>query len=167
MNILALDLGTHCGYCVNKGAVVAAGCWDLATAKEIATLRPERLDRRGDFRLQRFFRLLSETKSLYSVEGVAFEDVQFASTTQQAHLWATWRAAVWLTFPTDRFRVDCVPVATLKKFATGSGKADKDAMKSALVYRANFGIDVDHGNDNTVDACWTWLWATETFKGKA
>ena len=45
-----------------------------------------------------------------------------------------------------------VAPATLKKFATGKGNADKTAMALALYKRA--GIEL--GDDNQVDAWWLW-----------
>jgi Holliday junction resolvasome RuvABC endonuclease subunit len=45
-----------------------------------------------------------------------------------------------------------VPAATLKKFATGRGTADKADMRMALYKR----LWLDEANDNKVDALWLW-----------
>lgn len=93
---------------------------------------------------------------------VAWEDVQFVSTAYQYALWVTLRAAVWAAID-DSARIVkrlAVPVGTLKKFATGSGAADKDRMRLAAERRGYLGPN--HGlDDNAVDALWVALWALE------
>lgn len=149
MNMLALDLGTQTGFAFG-GALFEAGTWELATKKEITTFTKHRMNRRRDPRIIRLHHFLL---SMPSPDIVVFEDVQFASSTYQVQLWASLRAAVWLTFP--HAVIDCVPVGTLKLFATGHGGATKPMMTSALK-RAGYwqpGFD-----DDAVDAAWVWLW---------
>jgi Holliday junction resolvasome RuvABC endonuclease subunit len=55
-----------------------------------------------------------------------------------------------------------VPVATIKRFATGRGKADKAAMVAAI--RAHGFAPAD---DNEADAIALLLWATTSPKGRA
>lgn len=79
----------------------------------------------------------------------------------QAQLWASLRAAVWL-HGRDGLQIDCVPVGTLKKFATGNGSATKDLMAKALgcVVTAtgiksrpfSFTLDGRDIDDNEIDA---------------
>lgn len=90
------------------------------------------------------------------VDLVVFEDVQFQSSTMQTQLWASWRTAVWLAFP--KTLIDCVPVGTLKKFATSNGGATKEQMSAALKrqHPGRWNANLD---DNTIDAIWLWLWA--------
>lgn len=47
--------------------------------------------------------------------------------------------------------------STLKKFATGSGRADKAQMAEALEVKWSLKLD----NDNTVDAVWLSLWGSQ------
>ena len=93
----------------------------------------KRLDRKQD---PRFIRLLAYIRqyrvSFPSIDGIVFEDVEFATTRMQAHLWATWRAAVWVQQGID---IDCLATGKLKQFATGNGGADKNMMAKALVAR--------------------------------
>lgn len=64
------------------------------------------------------------------------------------------RGGLWWSFVCWCFRCDitvtAIPPATLKKFATGSGVAQKADMRMALYKRA--GLDI--ADDNQVDAWW-------------
>lgn len=137
----------------------------LATPKEIKTH-----DRAVDsLRFDRLVQHLRELFGRHAALVVAWEDVQFASTLYQVQLWTTLRAAVWAALhscgagpaPFDAQRL-AVPVGTLKKFATGSGAADKDRMLAAAVAAghvpAGTGLD-----DNAIDALWVALWAQKLY----
>ena len=157
MNILALDLGTHTGFCHTTplGGGFFAGTWNLATKKEIALWGRDRTARRKDPRIRRLFEKVFDVNPQPGV--VVFEDVQFQTYTYQTQLWSSLRAAMWLAAP-EKTIFEAVPVGTLKKFATGYDKADKDLMAKYLYqqfpeYR-NFQLD-----DNGVDAIWLYKWA--------
>lgn len=100
----------------------------MAKDKELEAQKKQRLDRRNDLRITRLFEHIS---SVGPLDWVWFEDVLFLSTQLQSQLWASLRAAVWL-HGRGGLQIDCVPVTTLKKFATGSGNATKDMMAKAL-----------------------------------
>ena len=77
----------------------------------------------------------------------------------QAHLWASLRAAVWFAFHVAEFQ--CVPVATLKVFATGHGQAQKEDMADFLTDVADaLGLPCNLAamDDNDVDAIWLGLY---------
>jgi len=172
MNILALDLGTKTGWarCVNGD--VTAGTWVLGTPKEITEAKKTRLDRRRD---PRFIRLCNELVAVgrgTKFDWVVFEDVEFCKSRMQAHLWASWRAAVW-AFSWNGPNIDCLSTGKLKQFATGSGAADKDRMARALTldprYRLDKGGVYDTFqkkilDDNAVDSVHLLQWAMKTFK---
>lgn len=152
MDCLAIDLGTKTGFAYNRGDTVTAGTWTLGKAAEVSRWGKERLNRRKDPRIERLCDLVTD---LGIFDVIVFEDVQFASTTFQAHLWAGLRSSLWLCGLGKHF--DAVPVGTLKLFATGNGAANKQAMANALSRQAMFNsFELD---DNGVDACWLWLWA--------
>lgn len=153
MNALAIDIGTHCGYAYNHGDDFHAGTWHLMTAKEVTAQAKVRLNRRKDARIKR---LCDYVNDLGTFDVIIFEDVNFVSTTYQAHLWAGLRSAIWLCGIAKHF--DCVPVKTLKKFATSNGEATKDAMGAALKQRHPSLWRVEH-SDDAIDAIWLWLWA--------
>lgn len=154
MNILALDLGTKTGFCGPNGM----GTWKLSTAKEVTEWSKTRLTRRCDPRIIRLYSHLAPLSD--KLDLVVFEDVQFSSSTFQCQLWSSLRAAVWLSFSQRAVKIECVPVATLKKFATGHGGATKEMMRdSAGKMCPEF---AKHGavyDDNAVDAFWLYHWA--------
>lgn len=158
MKILALDLGTSTGFChnLNNPEEVEAGHWELSTPKEVKTWGKTRITRRRDPRVERLHNLLSK---LPKPSIVIYEDVMFSSYTKQTQLWSSFRAAVWLAFPSDVF-VECVPVGTLKKFATNSGAADKGMMAAAL-FRKHPELAGRGLNSDAVDAVWLFLWAVK------
>jgi hypothetical protein len=53
---------------------------------------------------------------------------------------------------------ECVPVSTLKKFATGSGAADKKMMQTAL-FRMHPEFKTANLDENAIDAIWILQWA--------
>lgn len=177
MNIAAFDLGTHAGYCYNAavGEGTQLGTYELATKAEIKALREERLDRRCDPRVVNFFRLVTGVL-MKDVDAVVFEDVQFASYTYQAQLWASYRTALQLAcLSAQRLKtIECVPVGTLKKFAA-FGNATKGMMSEMALkrfpkffdgyrlsakglYHEEKKITLD---DNAIDAFWIWAWAQQ------
>src|SRR6266508_3472832 len=124
MNILGIDLGTKTGYCYNSGNELCAGTWQLATPKEVKEWGKSR--RKEDFRVCRLFEKLMAIAP--GLDAIVFEDVVFATTTYQVQLWAGFRTVVWMLNCLNDYKIeiDCVPVGTLKKFATGNGAASKE-----------------------------------------
>lgn len=168
MNVLALDLGTKTGWALLEGGRITAGTWILGTPAEISSASKLRLDRRCD---PRFLRLLHNLKcmtDLVKLDWVLFEDVQFSKGLMQAHLWASWRAAVWsLVDRENQIQIDCLATGKLKQFATGSGAADKDAMARALARDPRYKLDkggvydtLTRGrlDDNAIDAMHLLRW---------
>ena len=174
--ILALDLGTKMGYALNSTAPgqdgpirwEEAGTLTLATAKEIKEAGINRTNRRCDPRICKLLDFLGTHGS--SVDIIVFEDVQFGSTTMQAHLWASFRTAIWaykcLNLGSPLLMIDCLATGALKKFATGNGAAKKPQMRQALLKNKSlFPFDnLEALDDNGIDACWLWAWAQNSFK---
>lgn len=131
MNILALDLGTSTGWAALVNGVESSGVWKLATDKELKAQKLDRMDRRNDLRITRLFQYIGLELSRMKVDWCVYEDCQFLSTQLQSQLWASLRAAIWLQ-SADGLKIDCVPVGTLKKFATGKGNATKEEMVAAI-----------------------------------
>lgn len=156
-NILALDYGTKTGYCYGSDVITpVAGTWKLAGTKEVTAWHKARLNRTRDPRIAR---LQEHLRKFPLADLVVFEDVNFSSTTYQAHLWASFRTVAWLDYP-NAVRFECVPVGTLKKFATGSGTATKEMMARTLALAPSASsFDLTGLDDNAVDAIWIWLWA--------
>lgn len=157
MNVLALDLGTNTGYAINQGEEFFCGTWKLAAPKDIKEWGKKRLTRRCDPRVLQLAWHLQLQRTM-GIDLVIFEDVLFCSTTYACQLWASLRAAVWLSgIP----RIDCVPVQTLKIFATGRGNATKQDMAKAALLS---GKELPKLDDNGVDAFWLHQWAHAKIK---
>lgn len=164
INALALDLGTSTGFTYNDPYDgIVCGTWKLASAKEIKEWGQLRITRRRDPRVLRLFDLVSALHERLRFNVIVFEDVQFASSTYQVQLWSSFRAAVWLACkavtPIPYF--DCVPVGTLKAFATGSGAATKTAMLAAAKRKKllDDSAEFDDLDDNAIDALHLFDWA--------
>lgn len=167
MTGIALDLGTKTGYAMTCGMVLAAGSWTLASPKFLATESKLRMDRRLDIRIPRLYKALMDTYAVKPLDWIFFEDVQFSSTTKQTQLWASLRAAVWLFADHHKVNVECCPVGTLKKFATGYGGASKGQMLIAAHQKyasqirelESTGVKLD---DNAIDAIHLLSWGIQT-----
>lgn len=160
MKSLALDLGTslgwakHCSYSgLSVGTLVLASETNLRHAKKL------RMDRRLDIRIQAFSSWLESQP----VDQIFFEDVKFASSQAQAHLWGSLRGVVWSYAARRNILIDCLDTGKLKKWTTGSGSADKPAMLAAAVRRWT---DEIHStwDDNAVDAFCLLKWAQEIYR---
>jgi hypothetical protein len=162
MNILALDLGTKTGYCYNTpvSGGTFSGTWDLSTKERISK---DRMNRRRDPRPKKLFTILNTFA--FKPDLVVFEDVDFQTYTYQTQLWASLRTAMWLAFP-ETVVFDCVPVSTLKKFATGYGSADKALMKKYLLSKFP-DFDKVNADDNEIDAIWLYQWAQKNLSRMA
>lgn len=152
MRILALDLGSKTGWALFDNGAETSGTWTLATDKQLKAQKAAGKNRSCDIRARQ---LKDHLESFFPVpDYVYFEDVMFASTSMQAHLWGGFRAIVSLMEPPSIIRA--IPVGTLKKFATGHGGATKEMMASSLgKYREILSPErILKMDDNEVDAYW-------------
>ncbi len=170
--ILALDLGTKTGWAFRSQAgIISAGTWVLQKPEETAQAAKLRRDRTCDMRIPALMRHLKyfwdarRTDDIpCPIDFLVFEDVQFASTTLQAHLWASLRAAVWLFCHNYSIPRDCCPVGTLKKHGTGHGNAPKVMMiEAAKIKFPDMDLEWD---DNIADALFLLDWAILLTKRK-
>src|ERR1035437_5032528 len=158
LKILALDLGTKTGVARNYGPLPCETTRNLATAAGGTARGKQRLPRRCDPRIGRFYQRLTQVDLLGVLPDlVVFEDVEFSTYTKQTQLWASFRTVLWLAATVMGAAIECVPVTTLKKFATGSGAADKAAMKRAMF--TQFSVTSRVLDDNAIDALWVLKWA--------
>jgi len=130
MRILALDLGTKTGWAISgyHFSAVFAGTWVLETPRGMRYAKKLRMDRRLDPRVMALVNHLGEVHRQTPLGYIVFEDVRFASSQAQAHLWASFRGAVWAFAHLNGIQTECLDTGKLKIFATGSGSADKPAM---------------------------------------
>ena len=172
MKILAIDLGTHTGWCLgDAGKLPTYGTLTLAKPREVTQFGADRTARTEDPRIRRLWKWIFDTVQREQPNVVVWEDVQFSSYTFQVQLWSSLRTALQLGARGAHNRnqpmiFECVPVMTLKKFA-GGGCADKAAMKRYL-RKKHPEIDISSCDDNAVDAIWLFKWAeyflARTFK---
>lgn len=153
MNVLALDLGTHTGWALRRHGAVGAA---IESGVQVFDLR------RGEspgMRYMRFRRWLGEMGQDTAAHGllIAYEAAHhrggaatelLCGLTTRVHEWAA-------QHPWSEHQA--VHSATLKKWATGRGNADKEAMRRAMVDRGWWApIAHEHGrapiDDNEVDA---------------
>lgn len=176
MKIIALDLGTSTGVAHWDGLFIRTQTVELASERELRVARRLRMDRRLDPRAIRLTTYLTDIcQSPEKPDYFIFEDVLFTRSSCQAHLWGTWRGILWAVATLNGVEVECLNTATLKKFATGSGSADKGQMAVALTgkhpdrYRLEKGVvrDLKSGtllDDNAVDALHLLDWSRQNIK---
>jgi Holliday junction resolvasome RuvABC endonuclease subunit len=163
MNIVALDIATTTGWAANLGNTLDYDSEELVTRPTLRLARKQRLDRRLDSRVVELYNLVLKLAANYRADLIVFEDVLFIKSREQAHLWASLRAAVWLAAKHSEIQTDCLNTTALKMFATGMPGAKKERMLEALK-KAEPTLDFARMDDNMVDAIWLWSWAQRTFR---
>jgi len=175
MRVLALDIGTKTGWALSDDDKISAGTWELASAKNLKAAKALRINRRLDIRVIALVNKLKEIHAVEAIDYIFFEDVLFAKSLAQAQLWGSFRGAIWTFAHLNGILTDCLDTGKLKKWATGSGSADKPAMAQALVakysdsYSAQKGLvkDLKNGTllgDDAVDAIHLLYWALTLFQ---
>lgn len=155
MNILALDCATRTGFAwIKDGKLVESGVQDFSK-------------RRGESNGGMFFRFRTWLSNI--LDGMKGDNDDIIVVYEQAHHrgGAATEIAVNLT---GRVQEACasrsiefatVHTATLKKFATGKGKADKSEMVTWAANRTGKLI----ADDNEADAIAIAYWADENYGG--
>ena len=153
-SILALDLGTTTGWAVRNSR-----CRILHGTAEF---RPTRFEG-GGMRYLRFGKWLDQTLDVTGgIDAVYFEEVRRHIGTDAAHTYGGFLAALTSWCEAKGIAYQGVPVGTIKRFATGKGNADKQAMIAAVRERG-----FEPGDDNEADAIAILLWALDTQGGVA
>jgi len=133
MKILALDLATHTGFAhLDNGELLSSGAWDYTRAK-------------GEH-YGHMYRKLEANLNAFDVDAVAFEAAHHRG--GAATRITTGMNAMVLKFAaTNNLEVVSVHTMTLKKFATGSGKAKKPEMMVFASEKAGKEIIDDNEGD--------------------
>lgn len=121
-NILAIDLGTQCGW-----AVAASGRIHSSGSE---SFHVRRLEGPGA-RFIRFRRHLTDVlERVGSIHAVYWEDVRRHSATDAAHAYGGFLAILtaWCELQNIRYQGNGIAVGSIKKFATGNGAARKLEM---------------------------------------
>lgn len=152
--VLALDLGTTTGWALRSQ--------DGGITSGTAAFRPSRFEG-GGMRYLRFRGWLGELAALTGgLTRIAFEEVRAHAGTDAAHLYGGFLAHLSAWCEERGIAYEGVPVATIKRFATGRGNADKAAMIAAMRARGFAPTD-----DNEADALAILLWLTDAQGGRA
>ena len=152
--VLALDLGTTTGWAL-RGQ-------DGGITSGTMTFKPSRFEG-GGMRYLRFRSWLAEVADLSGgLTRMVFEEVRAHAGTDAAHLYGGFLAHLSAWCEERGIAYEGVPVATIKRFATGRGNADKAAMIAAIRARGFAPAD-----DNEADAIALLLWATAAAGGQA
>ncbi len=152
--VLALDLGTTTGWAL-RGQ-------DGGITSGIMTFRPSRFEG-GGMRYLRFRSWLGEMAGLSGgLARIAFEEVRAHAGTDAAHIYGGFLGHLSAWCEERGVAYEGVPVATIKRFTTGKGNADKAAMIGAIRARGFAPSD-----DNEADAIAILLWLTDAQGGRA
>lgn len=138
--VIGIDPGTRCGWSiVADGKLLASGVWNLA---------PKRHEGGG---MRYLYARTSLGKLMDSYPGydfaVYYELVRRHKGTDAAQIYGGIVGAVTALCEERRVPYEGIPVGDIKKFATGKGNADKDAMIEAARKRGYTPAD-----DNEADA---------------
>jgi hypothetical protein len=153
-SILALDLGSTTGWAIRNSR-----CRILHGTAEF---RPSRFEG-GGMRYLRFGKWLDQTLDVTGgIDADYFEEVRRHIGTDAAHTYGGFLAALTSWCEAKAIAYQGVPVGTIKRFATGKGNADKQAMIAAVRERG-----FEPADDNEADAIAILLWALETKGGVA
>jgi crossover junction endodeoxyribonuclease RuvC len=136
--ILALDLGTKCGFCLGVSSQTAvSGVWDLKHDRFAG----------GGMRYVRFRSKLNEVRAALPISLVVFEEVRKHAGTDAAHVYGGLMAILTEWCESKMIPYQGVPVGTIKKHWTGKGNASKDQMIAECNRREMAVVD-----DNEADA---------------
>jgi Holliday junction resolvasome RuvABC endonuclease subunit len=138
--VLALDLGTKCGWAINyAGGTPVYGTLDLTAGRFSG----------GGMRFVRFRRELD--RLLEDTDRVTFEEVRRHMGVDAAHVYGGMLAILTAECEERKIPYEGVPVGTIKKHATGKGNAGKAEVIAAM--RAKGYAPKD---DNQADALALW-----------
>lgn len=144
--ILALDLGSQLGWAVRLH--------DGPIASGTLSFKPGRFEG-GGMRYLRFTKWLNESQNtMGGIAVVYFEEVRRHMGVDAAHAYGGFLSHLTAWCEANGVPYLGVPVATIKKFATGKGNADKNAVIAAIKAKG-----LNPQDDNEADALALLLWA--------
>lgn len=136
--VLALDLGTTTGWAMRNRLGVISGTVGLRGGRYEG----------GGMRYLRFRNFLDEIlRRADSIERIVFEEVRRHRGVDAAHVYGGMLATLTSWCEMHQIPYEGYPVGQIKRHATGSGAASKDAMVAAMVARGHSPAD-----DNEADA---------------
>jgi Holliday junction resolvasome RuvABC endonuclease subunit len=151
--LLCLDLGTSTGWALRSE------CGSITSGS--VHFKPGRFEG-GGMRYLRFKHWLTETKNLSGQIGaIYFEEVRRHAGVDAAHAYGGFLAHLTAWCEHHGIPYEGIPVATIKKSATGKGNADKKAVIAAVQSKGFHPQD-----DNEADALALLLWVIQQHTGE-
>ena len=145
MNILALDLGTKCGWAVSSGV---SGVWNL---------KPSTHESAGE-RYRKFKDLLTAALHHYHIDFVVYEEVHAHVAVDAAHVYGGLMAILQCSCIEHKTEYKGIGVGTIKKHGTGNGHASKEDMVLAATLKFP---KINIVDDNHADALLLLDYATQ------
>jgi crossover junction endodeoxyribonuclease RuvC len=142
--MLALDLGTTTGWAVSTDGHITSGteCFNHDRYSG------------GGMRFLRFRKWLDEMKALNNtLDEVYFEEVRRHRGTDAAHVYGGFMGHLTAWCEQHEIPYRGIPVGTIKRFMTGNGSSNKDAMIEAVKAKGHQPKD-----DNEADALALLYW---------
>jgi len=136
MRVLAFDLGTKTGWAYYDSDLVV----DMNEANKVVTsgaydISSKRIENVG-YKFIRFKRFVHDLIQAYLPQKIVFEEVRFHSmkATDAAHLYGALQSILLMACDGHYKPIpyEGIPPATAKKFITGKGNADKNAVVNAI-----------------------------------
>lgn len=118
MNILALDLGTKCGWACGN----SSGTWNL---------KPSSSESAGE-RYRKFKANLAQAYTYYKFDYVTYEEVKYHRATDAAHVYGALEGFLQVFCIDHGIEFKGVGVTTIQKHATGRGMAPKGQKKQIM-----------------------------------
>jgi len=143
--LLAIDPGTHCGWCINSSLSLLSGVWNLKGGRHEG----------GGMRYVHLRRHLGDMLA-YTIAVVVYEEVAGHKGTAAAHIYGGVIATLSAFCEECGIPYEGIPVGTIKKFATNKGNASKKMMVEAAQAKWP---DANITDDTEADARWLWAYA--------
>jgi hypothetical protein len=150
--LLALDLGANVGWAAWQNGVVTSGVWHLQKSTQ----------RRFEGPGMKFIRFVKLLEELPTPNLISYEEVRRHLGVDAAHAYGGYQShlSAFCDGRTPKIPYQGIPVATIKKRATGSGNAAKEEMVTAC--EKLLGRKTE--DDNEADALWILVLLCEMMK---
>jgi Holliday junction resolvasome RuvABC endonuclease subunit len=154
MSFAGFDLGARCGYAIldYNGNRIESGTWDLG--------------KRSPKSLFLFQEKLHTLFTRHDIVVAGYEKVTFMARGRSGFLavqaWGGYEATLLIEIYKHQCEMTQVAVGTIKKVATGSGRAEKDEVEAAAYTRWVYVPE----DDNESDALWIAECARLRFSGE-
>lgn len=144
-SLLALDLGTQCGYALGGQGRLITGTWELS---------PGRYEG-GGMRFVKFRTCLNKLLEADAFDMAVFEEVRRHRGTDAAHIYGGLMGTFTAWCEERKIPYKGIPVQSIKKYATGRGNADKTSVKMAVT---GWGYSPRDDNEADAIALWHCVW---------